>query len=172
MSLFIPYYYISSCIIERYVVLFTHIREVIDMEEKFYSVDDISAMLGIHPKTTRRYITEGKLRAAKLGKQYRISGHDLSMFLEAHGAAAIQSPPAHKPQIDVSAVVDIDAADKDKAARISASILAATQSKDPSYGKSTVSVQQNSSRLRVMLWGTPQYITTMLACISDLNDNQ
>ena len=67
------------------------------MEEKFYSVDDISVMLGIHPKTTRRYITEGKLRAAKLGKQYRISGHDLSMFLEAHGAAAAVATPGIQP---------------------------------------------------------------------------
>ena len=143
------------------------------MEEKYYSVEDISAMLGIHPKTTRRYITEGKLRAAKLGKQYRISGHDLSIFLEAHGtAAAAADTPAHSPRIDVSAVVDIDAADKDRAARISASILAAAQSKDQSYGKNSISVQQDDSKLRAMLWGTPQFITTMLACISDLNDIQ
>lgn len=142
------------------------------MEETFYSVDDVSAMLGIHPKTVRRYIREGKLRAAKLGKQYRISGHDLSLFLEAHGGtAASAEAPTPPVRIDVSAVVDMTV-EREKAERISASVLAAANTKDPSYGQSTINIQQNDGRLRVMLWGTPQFITAMLECLDAMSGSE
>ena len=52
------------------------------MEDKFYTIDKIAEMLGMHHKTIRKFITEGKLRANKVGKQWRISGHDLSLFME------------------------------------------------------------------------------------------
>ncbi len=136
------------------------------MEETYYSVDDVSTMLGIHPKTVRRYITEGKLRAAKLGKQYRISGHDLSVFMEAHGGTA----PPQPVRIDVSAVVDITA-ERDRADRISASVLAAANAKDPSYGQSTINVQQNGDRLRIMLWGTAKFIAVILECLEAMANN-
>ena len=48
------------------------------MNETYYSVEQISEMLHIHPKTVQRYIREGKLRAAKLGKSWRVTGHDLT----------------------------------------------------------------------------------------------
>jgi excisionase family DNA binding protein len=41
-------------------------------------------MLNIHPKTIQRYIREGKLRATKIGKGWRITGHDLSTFTESN----------------------------------------------------------------------------------------
>ena len=140
------------------------------MDEKFYSVDDISTMLGIHPKTTRRYITKGKLRAAKIGKQYRIAGHDLSVFLERHGDAAAHTAMPQTHRIDVSAVVDIAVANQDRADRISATVLAAANAKDPAYGQSTVNIQQNGNKLRVMLWGTVRFITAMLECVDMMND--
>lgn len=52
------------------------------MNKDYYTVDEISNMLNIHPKTIQRYIREGKLRAAKIGKSWRITGHDLSTFIE------------------------------------------------------------------------------------------
>ena len=54
------------------------------MEEKFYTIDQIAEILGMHHKTIRRFITKGKLRANKIGKQWRISGHDLSLFMESN----------------------------------------------------------------------------------------
>lgn len=38
------------------------------MNKDYYTVNQISNMLNIHPKTIQRYIREGKLRAAKVGK--------------------------------------------------------------------------------------------------------
>lgn len=39
-------------------------------------------MLGMHHKTIRKFINGGKIRANKVGKQWRISSLDLSLFME------------------------------------------------------------------------------------------
>jgi excisionase family DNA binding protein len=52
------------------------------MAEKLYTVEQISAMIEMHPKTVQRYIREGRLKAQKIGKAWRVGGHDLSVFLE------------------------------------------------------------------------------------------
>lgn len=143
------------------------------MDNKFYSVDQVSEMLSLHPKTTRRYIREGKLRANKVGKQYRITGHDLSSFVEGHdmniGEVDEQSVFHTKTdKITVSAVVDILVEDEYEADRISGMALAVTHSKDPAYGKSTINVQQyaGDNKLRIMLWGSVHFAETMLGCLS------
>ena len=142
------------------------------MDEKYYSVDDISNMLNLHPKTTRRYIQSGKLRATKVGKQYRVSGHDLSVFLEGSGTEIIHTDAQETadagPKVGVSAVVDITAGDKEKADRIASTLLAAANTKDPSYGKSTINIQHlnDGKKLRIMLWGSVAFIEAILACIS------
>ena len=43
------------------------------MIEDYYTVEQISTMLKIHPKTVQRYIREGKLRATKIGKGWRVA---------------------------------------------------------------------------------------------------
>ncbi len=146
------------------------------MKEKWYSVEQVAQMLGLHPKTLRRYITEGKLRANKLGKQYRISGHDLSIFLEGSDISPTEfdqrETPA--PAVDVSAVADITVRGKDEADRIERTLIAATNCKDPSYGQSSVNIQRSAeqNKVRVMLWGSPRFIAAMLESISVLAQSE
>lgn len=53
------------------------------MNVEWLSVDDIAKELNIHPDTVRGWIRERKLRATKLGRDYRIKREDLDKFLEA-----------------------------------------------------------------------------------------
>jgi excisionase family DNA binding protein len=141
------------------------------MDEKWYSVEQVADMLRLHPKTLRRYITEGKLRASKLGKQYRISGHDLSVYVEGRGINGLDAPEeARGPIVEVSAVADIAVRSRDEADRIESMLLAALNSKDESYGVSSANIQRSADdkKLRVMLWGTPVFIAAILECISAL----
>lgn len=50
------------------------------MENKYYTVSEISEILKIHWQTVLRYIKSGKLEAVKLGKGYRISEKALDNF--------------------------------------------------------------------------------------------
>jgi excisionase family DNA binding protein len=143
------------------------------MRDKFYSVESIAQILSIHPKTVRRYITEGKLRAAKVGKQYRVTGHDLSLFVEERGPAPdAESAGKNEPEaLTVSAVADIDAKDKDEADRISAMLLAVMNAQDPLLSRSSLNVRQyeGGHQLRVMLWGNARFVIQMLECIETLS---
>ena len=67
------------------------------MNETYYSVEQVAQMLHMHPKTIQRYIREGRLRAAKIGKSWHISGHDLSSFVEANRKAQ-RIPFRNRPQ--------------------------------------------------------------------------
>lgn len=156
------------------------------MENKFYTIDKIAELLGMHHKTIRKFITEGKLRASKVGKQWRISGHDLSVFMEESNAGIDNEKISEELNIDyttvgevvdkmhhrinVSAVVDINEIEKDEYIRVSNTLIAVANSKDPDIGKSTTHVKfyEKDRRLRVILWGSTKFIENMLSTISML----
>lgn len=50
--------------------------------EKIYTTEQIASLLQIHPLTVLKYIKEGLLRAARLGRVYRITESSLVKFLE------------------------------------------------------------------------------------------
>jgi excisionase family DNA binding protein len=41
------------------------------MEKVFYSVEEVAALLELHPVTVREYAREGRVPAAKLGRRWR-----------------------------------------------------------------------------------------------------
>ena len=51
-------------------------------EEKYYSIEEVSKMLKVVYLTVYRWIQDGKLKAYKAGKQYRIKKVDLDKFIE------------------------------------------------------------------------------------------
>jgi len=156
------------------------------MENQFYTIDKIAEILGMHHKTIRKFITEGKLAASKVGKQWRISGHDLSLFIEKNNVnikdkniseeASIdfltngEVKETEKQKINVSTVVDINDVDKEEYFRISNTLIAVMNCKDSKMGKSTINMKydEKENRLRVLLWGNVSFIEEMLNSISML----
>lgn len=158
------------------------------MEEKFYTIDQIAEILGMHHKTIRKFITEGNLRANKVGKQWRISGHDLSLFMEdknvniknnklesekiefSNGDIDINNKTS---KIQVSAVIDINEIDIDEHKRISNILLALMNSRDSKMSNSTINIKyyKNDKNLKIMLWGDIEFINEMLDFISTITEN-
>ena len=147
------------------------------MSEKFYSVMQLSSMLGIHPKTLQRYIREGKLRANKIGKSWRVSGHDLSVFTEQHpnlqASAAVDAPTHSKPTFEASAVVDIDCIDQEQATRITNMLGGALHSKPSELGQSSMHIQYipQADKLRISLWGEMRFMETLFHSIAAIADD-
>ncbi|MGL5347966.1 MAG: helix-turn-helix domain-containing protein [Peptostreptococcaceae bacterium] len=159
------------------------------MEEKFYTIDQIAEILGMHHKTIRRFITEGKLRANKIGKQWRISGHDLSIFMENNNinvrnkneivdekiefSTNDTNIKESKSNMKISTVVDINEIDMEEHRRISNTLLAVMNGKDSKLSNSTINIQyyQKDKNLKVMLWGDIEFTKEMLDFISTLTDN-
>ncbi len=47
------------------------------MAARMYSVEEVAARLGLHVRTVRNYVRDGRLKAVRIGKQYRIAAADL-----------------------------------------------------------------------------------------------
>jgi excisionase family DNA binding protein len=52
------------------------------MEETILTVEQVAQILQVHPFTVLKFIKKGKLKAAKLGRVYRIRRSDVDRFLD------------------------------------------------------------------------------------------
>jgi excisionase family DNA binding protein len=77
------------------------------MSGTMYSVEQVADILGLHVRTVRRYVRDGRLRAMRIGKQYRITERDLRGFTGETVDETARAPHAH-----VSTVVHIDDVDR------------------------------------------------------------
>ena len=148
------------------------------MLDKFYSVDEIAELIKIHPKTIQRYIREGKLKASKVGKSWRVSGHDLSTFTEGSNDT-VTAPPilgeaVEQKDIKVSAVIDIPVLDTQESMRIANTLTAISNAKPSEFGASSVQTQYLMSEkvIRVMVWGSLGFTQIILDSIAALTGNQ
>ncbi|MDG4779405.1 helix-turn-helix domain-containing protein [Micromonospora sp. WMMD961] len=88
------------------------------MKEDMYSVEQVADRLGLHVRTVRGYIRSGRLRAVRIGKQYRIAASDLDALT---GQAPAVSPG--RGQAEVSSIVQIDGVDRAAADRLGTLVL-------------------------------------------------
>jgi excisionase family DNA binding protein len=85
---------------------------------QLYSVDQVAALLGLHVKTVRNYVRDGRLKATRVGKQYRIAREDLESFTGAEPA-----PTVHTRRVEASSIVQIDGLDAEGMNRLSTVLI-------------------------------------------------
>ena len=92
------------------------------MAASFLSIEEAARMLQLHVKTVRAYVREGRLKATRIGKQYRIAREDFEAFT---GQPLTSDAPVRRTrQVEVSSVVEIDAIDRNQAMRITNTLVA------------------------------------------------
>ncbi|MER5639809.1 helix-turn-helix domain-containing protein [Kitasatospora sp. NPDC002227] len=94
------------------------------MEQLYYSVDQVAALLGLHVRTVRAYVRDGRLRATQVGRQYRITREDLAAFTGLPAPAG-----AGRRHTEASSVVQVEAVSPAEAMRISNTAVALAQSR-------------------------------------------
>jgi excisionase family DNA binding protein len=95
-----------------------------------YSVEQVADLLGLHVRTVRGYIRAGRLKAVRIGKQYRIARADLDALTGQPQPAP--APPTGTPPVEVSSIVQIDGVDRAAADRLGTLVLAtANTAPDP-----------------------------------------
>lgn len=52
------------------------------MEIEMLTIDEVSAVLRVHPETLRRFIREGRLGAYKIGRRKLISKEEIEKFIK------------------------------------------------------------------------------------------
>ncbi len=143
------------------------------MPQELYSVYQVADLLGLHVKTVRGYVREGRLKATRIGKQYRIAREDLEA-LTGKSAAALEGPPVRRYRhVEVSSVVDIDAVPKDTADRMTVYLLAAAKGRPEDDGPVRIDAiyDEVRARLKVIVTGGVDATRTLLATIKVLAEN-
>ncbi len=136
------------------------------MSQELYSVEQVAALLGLHVKTVRAYVRDGRLKATRIGKQYRIMRADLEALTGAPFSPR-DSARRHR-HIEVSSVVMIDAVSTETAQRVTTTLTAAL--KGPRDGDTPARIDtiydEERARLKIIVSGSVETTTHLLAMIS------
>jgi excisionase family DNA binding protein len=90
-----------------------------------YAVVQVASMLGLHVKTVRGYVRDGRLRAVRIGKQYRIAAADLEAFTGGPVPGPTRESARRHRHVEVSSIVQIDAISPTAMSRLTTTLMAA-----------------------------------------------
>lgn len=130
------------------------------MTEELYTVDAVAARLQVHKKTVLRFIRERRLRATKIGKQYRILRSDLDAFA---GVDAVQDVPAAR----VTTIVDIADVDQDLLRCLTSTMLGAGAAKEQHAKDLSIDVAHDPVRrtVKIIAIGSPSDVGALLPLV-------
>jgi len=92
------------------------------MTSSLYSAEQVAEMLNLHVKTVRRYVRDGRLKAKRIGKEYRITRADLEAFAGEVRPAEKEVPRTR--HVIASSIVDVDAISPRESDRVTTMIMA------------------------------------------------
>ena len=121
------------------------------MTSSLYSAEQVAEMLNLHVKTVRRYVRDGRLKAKRIGKEYRITRADLEAFAGEVRPAEKEVPRTR--HVIASSIVDVDAISARESDRVTTMIMASLNARrgegdfprvdsiyDPERGKLRVTI--------------------------------
>lgn len=126
------------------------------MPQELYTVEQVADLLNLHVRTVRGYVREGRLKAVRIGKQYRIAGEDLAAMTGRPASAFVREPVRRQRFVEVSSIVEIDVIGPDAANRITNLLMGAAnagRSGDEPLRIETI-YNEERARLKIILVGS------------------
>jgi excisionase family DNA binding protein len=124
--------------------------------QELYTIEKVAQILGLHVRTVRGYVREGRIKATKIGKQYRITREDLEAFTGVPALTAALAPVVRGRHAEVTTVTQIDAIDADEASRITNTIVAVSSGgRDEKMPVRVESIyDETKARLKIIMHGS------------------
>ena len=97
------------------------------MSQELYSVFQVADLLDLHVKTVRGYVRDGRLKAVRIGKQYRIAREDVEALTGLPAESWDPEILRHR-HVEASSIIEIHAISPEKASRVSAALAEAAKS--------------------------------------------
>lgn len=131
------------------------------MIEDFCTVTEVAERLKLHPKTVLQFVRDGRLRATRIGKQYRISRNDLDVFT---GTRPLAVRLRHT---EVSSVVHIDAIGAAQAGRTATHLMAALKGRsgDDAAARLDTIYYEEQAKLKIVISGGIETTAYLLGLI-------
>ncbi len=139
------------------------------MEEptQFLSPEDVAERLSLNVRTIRRYIREGRLKATRIGKQYRIAASDFQAFVARDQPAGTAAPRSRR--VIVSATADIHAIGPHESDRVIAALSGAFTANADRPGTHLECIYYREEELlRVVLNAELEFTRAVLRLISSV----
>jgi excisionase family DNA binding protein len=132
------------------------------MADELCTVEFAAERLKLHPKTVLRFIRDGRLRATRMGKSYRILRADLDAF-----AGVPPREEAVAGEAWVTSIVDVPGVGPELARKWASQVpsaLAARPSDGPPI-RADVIYEPERAHLKIILVGSPADTVSMLSLI-------
>ena len=137
------------------------------MNKEFLTIVEVANLLGLHVKTVRNYVRDGRLKSTRFGKQYRIARSDLDAFTG--GVTSSSGRPRGPVSIGSSAIVEIDGLNPEAASRISNALTGAAKGRDEDNPLRIDAIYyEEQARLKVVIIGSIESTTILLNMIEFL----
>ena len=140
------------------------------MSQDLLSVFDIASRLNLHVKTVRSYVRDGRLKAIRIGKSYRILRSDLEAFT-GHPLPPSEREVARRHRhLEVSSVMQIDAISAEVSSRLESSLVAYvhgnSKGNEPLRAESIY--DRDIGRMKIILLGSANGTASALRFITAL----
>ena len=134
---------------------------------QLYTVEQVATLLDLHVKTVRRYVRDGRLKARRIGKEYRIARADLDAFA---GGATTPAPVSRTRHVIASSIVDVDAISPDESQRITTMVMAAMNARkgEGDFPNVHSLYYPEQGKLRVTITGNLSLTASLLRVIDAL----
>ena len=140
------------------------------VSQRLYSVEQVADLLGLHVRTVRNYVRDGRLKAVRIGKQYRIASEDLEAFT-GHPVPALARETARRDRhVEVSSIVQVDAISQAAMIRLTNTVMAVANSRSPAAGRLRIETVYDEERasLKIILLGDLDTVATLFGIIETL----
>ena len=137
------------------------------MSEEIYTVEQFAERLKLHPKTVLRFIREGRVRAMKVGRSYRILRSDLEAM-----TGVFPTGPS-RAGLRVTSIIDLADVDPRLAARLTTYVTSVRMGTGAQPEPMNVTVANDPARrsLKIVLVGSPADTADMLRLVQALAEN-
>jgi excisionase family DNA binding protein len=123
------------------------------VSEPLFTVEQVAQSLNLHVRTIRNYVAAGKLKATRIGKQYRIARSDLEAFTGGPSPAVNDRKVGVYGRTDATCVIQIEAISRESAERLTGGLTGAAKAPRSGDGLLNVSTAYDEERdsLRVVI---------------------
>jgi excisionase family DNA binding protein len=137
------------------------------MSGSLYTVEQAAERLKLHPKTVLRMIREGRLKAARLGKAYRIAGENLD------AVAGVARATAREASDRATVIADFGDLGPDAAQRLASTLTGMLGGHKVRTGPVHVETAYDPMlrRLKVTIIASPEDAATLLSSAAFLVEN-
>jgi excisionase family DNA binding protein len=138
-------------------------------ESHMYSLDQVAMRLGLHVRTVRAYVRTGRLRAIRIGKQYRVAREELEALV---GASNSREAVARRRRAEVSSVVQMDAVTQNMVIRVADHLRNAVKSPrdDGSALRVETIYDQGRAHLKVIVIGSLSAVANVFGLLGAILD--